>query len=92
VVEANLKFIQNLRRCPSPVQEETLMRVFEYHYRRALKRGDKPVADRAIENARHWLNACGVSTPAIGLRKLLGIGLSARFADLRPTRGNSREE
>ena len=83
VVQTNLNTLRELDRSPSPAQRETLMRVFEDQYRRTLRRGDRTVANQALEYAQRWLKQCRVRTPAVALRKLLGISLTARLAQMR---------
>jgi glycosyltransferase involved in cell wall biosynthesis len=83
VVETNVRTLQDCGQMPSPAQCENIMRLFEEHYRRALRNGNGAVASLAQEQARLWLRKCRTLSVAVGLRKLVGIGLTARLAGLR---------
>ena len=83
VVETNLRTLQERGQEPSHAQCENIMRVFEEHYRGAIRRGDGALAVQTQEQARLWLQKCRTRSVAIAVRKLLGFGLTARLAGLR---------
>lgn len=83
IVEENTAALAATGGSPSDAQCETVMRVFEDHYRRARADGCTSAAQRALEEAKRWLKRCRRGTPSIRLRKLFGIALAARLAYLR---------
>jgi len=83
IVDVNLRTLGSLGGKPSPNQCETLMRVFEDHYRRATRSNNQVVALEALAAARLWLRLCRSKSIAILLRKCLGLGWMSRIARCR---------
>jgi len=83
IVDENTASLTTVGEIPSPAQCETIMRVFEDHYRRAQAAGFKAAAQRALGEAERWLKRCNREAPAIRLRKLFGVALISRLAYFR---------
>ena len=75
VVQHNIDFLRANGSSPDPEQCAHLVRVFENNYRLALTRGVRPAANIALLEAKAWLERATASSPAIVVRKALGIRL-----------------
>ena len=84
-VATNLEFLEGLGLVPNRRQHESLTRLWENLYKRALEQDDQVLAERALVKANQWL----CSTPfndlslSLKLRRLVGISLFRRFMALR---------
>jgi glycosyltransferase involved in cell wall biosynthesis len=88
VVERNLQTLAVGGQKPTPAQCETLMRVFESVYRRAIKHGNPAAGQKALESANRWLKRCPASPASLRLRKIFGIPTVTRLTFSPARRGS----
>jgi len=75
VIEYNLDCLRLMGMSPNAVQRQTLMRIFEEAYRKALSGNDRETAATSLHEAESWLKSCQSDNGAILLRKMLGLPL-----------------
>jgi glycosyltransferase involved in cell wall biosynthesis len=75
VIQHNVDYLKTRNMRPNPQQCASIVRVLESTYRLGLSRQARPVARMVLERANQWLKICPASSPAITVRKLLGLRL-----------------
>ena len=93
-VTANLAFLCQTGRKPTPSQCEQLMRLYCGIWSAAEKSGAQEIMLRSLAEAQRWLREYfvegGAPRPAMFLRRALGLKLFLRFFEARPAPNSSR--
>lgn len=75
VIQHNVNYLESQNRQPNSEQCAQIVRVLEKSYRLGLTRESRATAMLALSQAKDWLRLCSPFSPAIAIRKFLGLRL-----------------